>query len=158
MSNFNLQYANNLSINECKEYITKYFYPLATSQHVFISYNDKGEASYEIKEDMTIKKVYFNRLPKDVSDYYFKKYDKIKTLTCELNKPMLFDDYINTCPPMKHEVKPYDEFSDEVKAKVETMLDYVKTVWHQETMNNLILLLNGYLTWQEVEKINQFYI
>jgi hypothetical protein len=77
MSNFNLEHANNLPINQCKEYITKYFYPLETSQHIFISYDADGKANYEIKEDMAIKKVYFNRLPKDVCDFYFKKYDKI---------------------------------------------------------------------------------
>jgi len=129
MSNFNLEHANNLPINECKEYITKYFFPLANSQHIFITYDDDGKANYEIKEDIAIKKVYFNRLPKDVCDFYFKKYDKIKTLTCELNKPMLFDNYFNTCPAFLHKVKPYESFSPEIKLKVQTMLDYLKTVW-----------------------------
>lgn len=129
MSNFNLEYANNLPINECKDYIIQYFYPLATSQHIFISYDTDGKASYEVKEDITIKKVYFNRLPKDVCDFYFKKYDKIKTLTCELNKPMLFDNFFNSCPEFLHKVKPYEDFAPEIKSKVQTMLSYLKTVW-----------------------------
>ena len=102
--NFSLTYANNLPIDQCKEYITKYFFPLSSSQHVFISYDKDGKSSYEIKEDMAIKKVYFNRLPKDVTDFYFKKYDKIKTLTCELNKPMLYGEFINTCPEFLHKL------------------------------------------------------
>ena len=72
MSNFSLEEANNMAINQCREYITKYFYPLNTSQHVMVSYDEDGKPVYEIKEDHTIKKVYFNRLPKDVCDYYFK--------------------------------------------------------------------------------------
>ena len=74
MSNFNLEHANNLSIDQCKEYIIRYFYPLTTSQHVFVSYDDDGKQTYTITDDQIIKKVYFNRLPKDVSDYYFKNY------------------------------------------------------------------------------------
>ena len=119
MSNFSLEHANNLPIDQCKEYITKYFYPLTTSQHVMISYGEDGKVVCDINEDQIIKKVYFNRLPKDVNDYYFKKYDKIKTLTCELNKPMLFDNYFNTCPSFLHQVKPYESFSPAIKSKVD---------------------------------------
>jgi hypothetical protein len=129
MSNFSLEEANNMAINQCREYITKYFYPLNTSQHVMVSYDEDGKPVYEIKEDQTIKKVYFNRLPKDVCDYYFKKYDKIRSLTCELNKPTLFDNYFNTCPSFLHTVKPYDSFSNEIKNKVNIMLDCIQTIW-----------------------------
>ena len=45
--NFSLTYANNLPIDQCKEYITKYFFPLSSSQHVFISYDKDGKSSYE---------------------------------------------------------------------------------------------------------------
>jgi len=129
MSNFSLELANNMSMDQCREYVTKYFYPLNTSQHVMVSYDEDGKPVYEIKEDQTIKKVYFNRLPKDVCDYYFKKYDKIRSLTCELNKPTLFDNYFNTCPSFLHALKPYDSFNNEIKNKVRVMLDCIKTIW-----------------------------
>jgi hypothetical protein len=127
--NFNLQHANNLPIDQCKEYITKYFFPLSTAQHVYISYDANGKCSFEIKDDMVIKKVYFNRLPKVISDFYFKEYQGLKTLTCVLNKPMLYDDCINTCPEFLHKIKPYETFSPEIKKGVTVMLDYLKSVW-----------------------------
>ena len=129
MSNFNLEHANNLPIDQCKEYIINYFYPLTTSQHVFVSYDEDGKQTYTITDDQIIKKVYFNRLPKDVCDYYFKYYKKIRSLTCELNKPTLFGDYFNTCPSFLHTVQPYESFSSEMKNKVNTMLDCMKTIW-----------------------------
>ena len=139
--NFSLTYANNLPIDQCKEYITKYFFPLSSSQHVFISYDKDGKSSYEIKEDMAIKKVYFNRLPKDVTDFYFKKYDKIKTLTCELNKPMLYGEFINTCPEFLHKVKPYSDFTPDIKKGVNVMLSYLKTVWASGNDNQYQFIL-----------------
>ena len=144
MSNFNLEHANNLPIDQCKEYITKYFYPLTTSQHILIEYDVDGKQTYEIKEDQTIKKVYFNRLPRDVSEFYFKKYEKIKTLTCELNKPMLFDNYFNSCPSFLHQVKPYHEYSNEMKAKVNKMLDYLKIVWASRNQDQYEFILKWF--------------
>ena len=83
-----------------------------------------GKTIYEIKEDEVIKSCYFNRLPKVIYDFYFKEYDQIKTLTCEINKPFIFGKFINTCPSLLHEVKPYTDYSKEIKVKVEVMLNY----------------------------------
>jgi hypothetical protein len=55
---------------------------------------DKPE--FEILDDTIVRKVYFNRLPKVIYDFYFKEYDQIKTLTCEMNKPFIFGKFINT--------------------------------------------------------------
>ena len=129
MESFNLSHANQLSVSDAKEYIKRYFYPLASGLHVQVEYEEDGKPFYEIKEDKVIKSVYFNRLPKVIQDFYFKEYDQIKTLTCELNKPFVFGKYINTCPAFMHEVKAYGEYSDEVKKKVELMLSFLKEVW-----------------------------
>ena len=130
---FSLERANDLfrndEITECKNYIKSYFFPLTTGQHIFIDYGVDGKPKYEITEDKTIKQVYFNRLPKDINNWYFRTYDKLKTITCELNKPVLFDNYFNTCPSFLHQVKPYDSYPAEMKSKVQIMLDYVKTIW-----------------------------
>ena len=131
MENFNLSYAKQLStesFTQCKEYITKYFYPLTTGQHIYVEYvNDKPV--YNITDPKVIKSVYFNRLSKEINAYYFTEYTGIKQLVCELNKPLLFDNKINTCPSMMHDAKPYNTFSPDIKAKVQTMLKYVKESW-----------------------------
>ena len=128
MESFDLSHANQLSVYDAKEYVKQYFYPLSSGLHIQVDYED-GKPVYEIKEDKVIKSVYFNRLPKVIYDFYFKEYDQIKTLTCEINKPFVFGKFINTCPSLLHEVKPYSEYSTELKAKVEVMLNYLKEIW-----------------------------
>ena len=81
MKSFDLSHANQLSVSDAKEYIKRYFYPLASGLHVQVDYDDDEKPVYEIKEDKVIKSVYFNRLPKVIYDFYFKEYDQIKTLT-----------------------------------------------------------------------------
>ena len=129
MESFNLTYANQLSVSDAKEYVKKYFYPLSSGFHVQIDYDEDGKPVYEIKEDKIIKSVYFNRLAKVIQDFYFKEYDQIKTLTCELNKPFVFGRFINTCPAFKHEVKNYDDYPVEIKNKVDMMLSFLKEIW-----------------------------
>jgi len=129
MESFSLSNANQLSVSDAKEYIKRYFYPLASGLHVQVEYDEDGKPFYEIKEDKVIKSVYFNRLPRVIQDFYFREYDQIKTLTCELNKPFIFGKYINTCPAYMHEVKTYSDYSDAVKGKVELMLNFLKEIW-----------------------------
>ena len=136
MENFNLSTANamydyNLDFQrpEYYDYVKKYFIPLTNGQHIMIEYDDNGEVMYTTKDDATIKKVYFNRMHKDMTNFYFKKYDQVKKLTCELNKPLFYGNYINTCPPFMYSVKPYEEFSSDLKEKVCVMINYLKEIW-----------------------------
>ena len=64
-------------------------------------------------------------MSEELRTYYFKQYTGIKTITQKINKPVFFDDKINLCPKMKHEYKPYKDFSKETKDKVKSMLDVV---------------------------------
>ena len=129
MESFNLTHANELSVSDAKDYIKRYFYPLASGLHVQVEYDDDSKPFYEIKEEKVIRSVYFNRLPKVIQDFYFKEYDQIKTLTCELNKPFVFGKYINTCPALMHEVRPYQSYPEEMKGKVNLMLNFLKEIW-----------------------------
>ena len=51
MESFILSNANQLSVSDAKEYIKRYFYPLASGLHVQIEYDEDGKPFYEIKED-----------------------------------------------------------------------------------------------------------
>ena len=133
MQSFDLSHANQLSVSDAKAYIKRYFYPLASGLHVQVDYDDDEKPVYEIKEDKVIKSVYFNRLPKVIYDFYFKEYDQIKTLTCEMNKPFIFGKFINTCPSLLHDVKPYSEYSKEIKVKVDMMLNFLKEIWASDS-------------------------
>ena len=104
-------------------YISKYFIPLSSGMHAFFN-----NGKYELIDHNTIKKTYFDRMPKQLSDYYFKQNTDIRTIEYEFGKPTLHDDKLNLCPKLKHEHQPYESFSDEIKSKVQIMLGYVKEV------------------------------
>ena len=55
-----------MSIPAGKEYIKRYFFPLSDGQHVQLEYDELDKPHYIIKDDKTIKSVYFNRLPKEL--------------------------------------------------------------------------------------------
>ena len=54
-------------ITNCKNYVTQYFYPLNTSEHMF--YNSQSQ-SFELKTQEEIKNTYLNRFPTEVKTYY----------------------------------------------------------------------------------------
>lgn len=123
MEKFNLSYLKTLAPSESKAYVTKFFIPLSSGDHAMLK-ND----SYEIITDKIVKTTYFNRMSKELNNYYFKELDGVKSIEYKLNKDTFYDDVINLCPKMKHKYKSYGSFTDSVKAKVNTYLDYVKEV------------------------------
>ena len=54
MENFNLEKINTLCLNDQKEYLKKYFVPLANGQHAVLS-----NGSYEIQDESHINKAFF---------------------------------------------------------------------------------------------------
>jgi hypothetical protein len=128
--NFSLQHLKTLyHPDHWKDYIIKYFYPLSDGNHLLIEYNDNGDILHTIKDAKTIKSVYFNRMPKELSNFYFTEYDKIRTLTTQLNKPKLFDNKFNLCASFLHTRKPYSEYPEEIKMKVELMKSFYLENW-----------------------------
>lgn len=91
---FSFQTLNNLNLAEGKEYITKFFIPLTNGDHVYIS-----NKQIEIMKTSKIKNVYFKRMHKDLSNFYFNEYHNIRTPVNEMKKPFLFDDKINFVKP-----------------------------------------------------------
>ena len=86
------------------KYISKYFIPLTDGNHI-VFLNGK----YVIYDQATVKKTYFDRMSilkdSDGDDvfnpnkWYFTKNRDLRTITYELNKPVLHDDKINLCTP-----------------------------------------------------------
>lgn len=119
MNNFDFAYLKNLNFSQQKEYIIKFFVPLSNGTHCFLQ-ND----NYELMTDEIIKKVYFNRFDKKLSEFYFKEYTDIKHLVYEINKPQFYDNNINLCPALPV-YKPYKDFDDTIKAKAKIFLDFM---------------------------------
>ena len=124
------------TLKECMEYIAQYFVPLKDGN---IAVFEDGK--YTLKDDSTVKKVYFNRMPKyessaedggknsfDFSKWFFNKYTGIRSITYELTKDVFYEDKMNMCPRMKHQYIKFEEFNKKVRTKVKVMLNYIKEV------------------------------
>jgi hypothetical protein len=125
IENFSLDYIKNLSQNDAKEYLTKYFVPLTDGNHAFYI-----NGKFEIYETKIIKSTYFNRMSKELNEYYFKNFTALKTITYQLNKDLFIDgNKINLCPKIKAvKTKSYHEYDDKTKQGVDEMLQFIKEV------------------------------
>lgn len=147
---FNIDFFDNIDVDACLkkgdfepinngiEKIKTFFIPLKDGRHVYL-----GDGEIEIMEEPTIKKVYFNRMHKYFSIFYFKHHKGLRKPVCEINKPFLYDDKINLANRFKHVKKPYDEFKKTTKKAVEKMLLFIKEVW----ANNNDYTYDYILTW-----------
>jgi len=124
MENFSLEKIDQLSREEGKKYLLKYFTPLTNGDHAQLI-----DGKYEIINDKVLKNVYFKRISSDITNYYNKEYNQVRTLVYELNKPEKYDEKLNLCPKMKHTYKEYKTFTEEVRDKVDIMLNFLKEVW-----------------------------
>jgi hypothetical protein len=141
--NFKLIDPQHKTPRECLAYIKEYFVPLLDGSHAVLE-----NGKFVIKDQQTLKKVYFDRMPLyktgdddddcnnkpfDFSKWYFTKYTGLRSITYELDKDVFFDDKINLCPRMKHKYFKYDWTEDDkhlrkLKKKLDIMLNYIKEV------------------------------
>ena len=120
MENFNLDKVKNLSQVDAKTYITKYFIPLTDGNHAMLE-----DGVYVVHDDTEIKKTYFNRMSKELQNYYFKEFTQIKKVVYALNKPQFFENKLNLCPSMKFSYSP--NYKPDVKTK--NGLDFLLTYY-----------------------------
>lgn len=124
IENFSLDHIKNLSQNEAKEYLIKYFVPLTDGKHAFYM-----NGKFNISETKDIKSTYFNRMSKELNEYYFKDFTALKSITYQLNKDLYIGNEINLCPKMKaKKTKSFDEYDDKTKEGVIAMLKFIKEV------------------------------
>ena len=139
MKNFNLKKVQDLKPSEeskAQAYVSKYFIPISNGMHGFLN-----NGKYELIDHNTIKRTYFDRMPKSLSDYYFKQNVDIRTIEYEFGKPTLHDDKLNLCPRMKHEIKSFDSFLPAIQEKVHVMLNYINEVLCSSNTHHYIYLL-----------------
>ena len=121
-----------------KIYIDKYFIPLTDGRHAQL--NENGE--YTIKEEAILKSTYFNRIPKNLTQYYFKETFDLKTITYEINKPVIQGKKLNMCPRFMHEYREYSSFSQNVRTKVDFIIKYTFEVITSSNQEMLDYVLN----------------
>ena len=122
-TNFDIDTVKNASRAEAIAAIDKHF----------IILNDKNiavleDGKYVIHDPVTVNRVYIKRLPEPLQKYFHTEKTDIRRITYELNKPVLFDNYLNLCPPTLHQYQPYESFPESTKQSVELMLNHIKEV------------------------------
>jgi hypothetical protein len=154
IENFSLDKIKNLSQNEAKSYLIKYFIPLTDGNHAFY-HNGK----FEILDTKVVKSTYFNRMSKELNEYYFKLYTSLKTITYQLNEDVFLGDKLNLCPKMKAQKnKSYSEYDVETKLGVEAMLNFIKEVLasdNQASYDYLIKMPMISVSVEQVEKLQK---
>lgn len=120
--NFDFNYLETLNSSDQKQYFTNYFVPLTNGSHCFLK-----NGQYEMIADDVLNKVYLKRCGKSIKQYYTEEYKAIKTPVYKLNKPIMYEDKVNLCPQLKPS-KPYKDFDESIKNKVNIYLDYMKEV------------------------------
>jgi hypothetical protein len=123
MNKFNLKHIETLSKSDAKEYITNFFIPLTNGNHAFLN-----NGTYEILDELVIKRTYFKRMDKFLSTFYFEEYKDLRTVVYEINKPILYDDKLNLCPSFLHEYKEFSSFDTEIKDKVNVLLKHIENI------------------------------
>jgi hypothetical protein len=121
--NFNLYKLKELSPNDSKAYIIEYFVPLSNGTHAMLN-----NGMYIIKEEQEIKRTYFNRMSKELQNYYFKEYCEVKSICYNPHREVFFEDYINLCPQMKYK---FDEFylpTEKTEVKLNYILKFLKEI------------------------------
>jgi hypothetical protein len=126
-----------------RAYLKKYFFPMDDSSHFFWDAEDKKFVHFQ--QD-TIKKTYFARLPKVLSTWYFTDYDSLFKAVNNIHKPRLYDNKINLSSSIKHKIKPYVEYSVDIKNKVAFFVSYIKEVLCAGNEKSLIYVLK-WISW-----------
>jgi hypothetical protein len=140
MDNFSLDTVKALSQNDALEYVKKYFIPLDNGNHAM-----RINGKFEVVETKVIKSTYFNRMSKEINEFYFYKYTGIKQITYQLNAPEFIGNYLNLCPQMKAQAKhKFDEYDELAKNGVHTLLNFIKEVLADNNLESYNYLIKWF--------------
>lgn len=133
----------------CKKYITDHIFPIRGGS--YLVFEDGVPINYDCDN---IKRTYFNKLDKSISKWFFNEYRGLFTVVCEINKPMIYENNINMCPLFMHKQKPYNEYSEAIKKKVELWLSYMLNVLASGRKDALDYIIKCYSKIAKGEKID----
>jgi hypothetical protein len=137
--NFSLVKVNNLCVTDAQEYLTKYFIPLSDGNHAFYL-----DGKHTIVDQKVIKHTYFNRMSKELNDFYFKKYTGIKSVVYKFQPEALNNDELNLCPEMKSKKKPFASYDENTRNAVFEMLDFMKVILASNDQNQYQYLIKWF--------------
>ena len=141
--NFSLSKIKTLSPNDAKDYIIKYFVPLSNGNHAMLI-----DGVYQIKDETEIKRSYFNRMPRELYNFYFREFSEVKSIVYDVCKPTFYEDKLNLCPTMMYTYDQYYKPSTDASNKLSFILSYMKEVLcsdKEESYNFLLKWISNML-------------
>eukprot|EP00981_Chlorochromonas_danica_P013461 scaffold6391_cov133-Ochromonas_danica.AAC.1 len=101
------------------------------------------EDKIKIIQRDVMKDVYLNRFPPDIKKWY-EKSTIPKKLICDVKKPQVGKDFINTAPRLLKERKAFSSFSKKSRDGVRKMINFIKEVWCENDDKQLLYLLKWF--------------
>jgi hypothetical protein len=127
-------------ITTCQVYFKKYIYPLNNGDCVMYNADKK---LFELQNKDEFQTVYLKRCPKELAYWFNNTPCVIFKRTVKLNKPLIFENNINFAGKFKYaELKQYKDFSQEIKNKLQLVLDFYKEVWGSKDNANYEFIMN----------------
>lgn len=106
-------------------YINEHFYPMQNGNYYIKNVDcETNIVTYDCVDKTTLQTVYFNKLPAEVKDWFFNKNLKIYKPINSIHKPKITDTTFNFFEGYKHIKKNFNEYSPEIKSKVQLMNDF----------------------------------
>lgn len=113
------------NLDDAREYIKRFIFQLNDGNIAVL----REGGTFQQLSPTDAKNVYFNRLEKELGTWFFKSYTKTYEFVCELGKPRIYDDKLNTCKGFKHaNCKPYNQYDEKTRGKVDLMLNHIREV------------------------------
>ena len=127
-------------------YVYSYYFETSKGDYFLYDYM-KDEFSHRTQKDFIYEVC--NKLYENSFKTYFMKNPKIYSLSSRLDKPRIYEEngvhYINECKGFLHKTYlPYKKYSNEIKSKVQMMLDCIKEISCNND-NNLYLQYEKYI-------------
>lgn len=108
---------------DCIAYLNQYFFALMTGNHLYWDAKSQAFISYD---KMTLMSVFFNRLDKAASNWYFKQNRKLYSICNKINQPAIIGDQINMCEGFKFKnPKKFSEHSPEAQMRAKRFLKFM---------------------------------
>ena len=108
---------------DCKEFLAQRMWQVEGSSTNVIFKNNKPVimSKEDLKDAITCK------INKSIDVWHKQRIDMVE-LVCKPNQPVLHENQINMFGGFMHTRKPYSEYSDDIKGKVNLMLTFIKEV------------------------------
>lgn len=127
---------NLKDLQDAKNYILKYFYPLTNGMIMFINGNDKIILSSEV-----FRTTYASRFGKELLKWFIHDTVNIYDIIIDTHEPFIRDDKINTFMGFKFNDE-YKEYTKSAKKGCKMMLDFIKNVWCDNNNDSYEYVLN----------------